>query len=84
MNLERTSKKFSGDTEAAVIFSVRKLRASTDKGIRNAFRNLRTMGTLETDCDKVSKALMWDEQELWDGLEGPARVGKAMSVVGHW
>lgn len=74
--MERASGKFSRDTQAAFIFSVQELRASADKGMGNAFRNLCAMGMLETDCDKVSKVLSWDEQKLWDSLEGPAKVGK--------
>ena len=40
-------------------------------------------GYIQTDCDKVSKVLTWAEHELWDGLEGPAKVRETMSVAGH-
>lgn len=55
MNLERTSEKLSGDTEAAVIFSARELRASADKGIGNAFRNLCTTGTFKPTVIKLAR-----------------------------
>ena len=41
------------------------------------------MGTLEVDGGKFSTVLTWDEKGLWDSLEGPAKVGKAVFVVGR-